>query len=311
MTLRLCKRLNLTSSSSTHKSRKSTEDFTSDFAVVRRYNRERDKFVSRLYFAGNPFFSHSGFNDNASGVSVLLELARALAMAECSLEYTVIVVALDLEEYGTQGSLTFVQDFLIPRILEPMGYPGFQVCNIRQTNVFEFERSVLPTNSRKQGAIVLDSVMNFNSSAGSQLFPHDYRAHLPHEVAEAEADGARGDFLAMLSRPFEDQLARRVRFHWDRLQNEDNGERRPKSTLATNKSPEYKLREFRLRDLRTQQPDEDILVNFSNFLRSDHVRFWYANNKDYFASFKGVMLTDTGSNNCFIFLFTGRGKDSK
>ena len=73
------------------------------------------------------FLFHSGFNDNASGVSVLLELARALAMAECSLEYTVIVVALDLEEYGTQGSLTFVQDFLLPRILEPMGYPGFQV----------------------------------------------------------------------------------------------------------------------------------------------------------------------------------------
>ena len=69
----------------------------------------------------------TGYDDNASGVSVLLELSRALSMSECRPEFTVVLAALDMEEYGTQGSLAFVQEFLIRRILEPMGYPGFQV----------------------------------------------------------------------------------------------------------------------------------------------------------------------------------------
>lgn len=49
-------------------------------------------------------------------------------MAKCETEYTVILVLFDLEEYGMQGSLAFMQDFLVLRILEPMGYPGVQVC---------------------------------------------------------------------------------------------------------------------------------------------------------------------------------------
>lgn len=69
----------------------------------------------------------SGFDDNASGVAAILELGRALSMGECSLKYTVILVTFDLEEHGTQGSLAFVQDFLVDMVLKPMGFPGFQV----------------------------------------------------------------------------------------------------------------------------------------------------------------------------------------
>ena len=68
-----------------------------------------------------------GFNDNGSGVAALIELARAFAQAECEQEYTLILVALDLEEYGTQGALAFVQDILIDRIMHPSGFPEFQV----------------------------------------------------------------------------------------------------------------------------------------------------------------------------------------
>ncbi len=60
-------------------------------------------------------------------MAALLEIARALSMAKCRPKYTVMLVAFDFEEYGSQGSLAFVRDFLVPRVLEPMGYPGVQV----------------------------------------------------------------------------------------------------------------------------------------------------------------------------------------
>ena len=48
----------------------------------------------------------------------MLEVARALNHAKCKAKYSIIMVAFDLEESGSQGSLVFVQDFLIPRILK-------------------------------------------------------------------------------------------------------------------------------------------------------------------------------------------------
>ena len=50
-----------------------------------------------------------GYNDNGSGMAALLELARALKHAECKNTYTYMLVALDMEETGTQGATAFVQ----------------------------------------------------------------------------------------------------------------------------------------------------------------------------------------------------------
>ena len=69
----------------------------------------------------------SGYNDNGSGMAALLEVARALKHAECKNSYTFILVALDMEETGTQGAEAFVQDFLVKSILKPTNFPEFQV----------------------------------------------------------------------------------------------------------------------------------------------------------------------------------------
>ena len=66
-----------------------------------------------------------GLDDNGSGLSAMLELARALNHGKCSAKYSIILVAFDLEEVGSQGSLVFVQDFLIARVIEAGGYPQF------------------------------------------------------------------------------------------------------------------------------------------------------------------------------------------
>ena len=47
-------------------------------------------------------------------------------------------------------------------------------------------------------------------------------------------------------------------------------------------------------DLNANIPEEITLVRNTNFLRSDHIRFWFSNNQEYYASFKSVHLGDTG-----------------
>lgn len=97
-------------------------------------------------------------------------------MGKCKPNYTVVFVCFDLEEYGTQGSLAFVQDFLVPYLVEKMNFPGIQ------------------------GAYILDSIMSYNSSEGSQQLPNDYIRHMPVQSAEIENDGRKGDFIALIGR---------------------------------------------------------------------------------------------------------------
>ena len=67
-----------------------------------------------------------GYNDNGSGLAAMLEVARALVESECRLMYTVIFVAFDKEEVGSQGSHEFVRSFLVPRFFSGNQQPEFQ-----------------------------------------------------------------------------------------------------------------------------------------------------------------------------------------
>ena len=96
-----------------------------------------------------------GLDDNGSGVAAILELARALYHGECENKYSVIIVAFDLEEFGSQGSLVFVQDFLIPRVMEAGGYPHFT------------------------GAIIMDSLLHYNTSKDSQDMEPEWGEQVP------------------------------------------------------------------------------------------------------------------------------------
>lgn len=53
-----------------------------------------------------------GTDDNGSGTAAMLEAARAIAHSDCSPKHSIIFVAFDLEEVGSQGSLLFIKDFL-------------------------------------------------------------------------------------------------------------------------------------------------------------------------------------------------------
>ena len=59
-------------------------------------------------------------------MAAVLETARALTESGCKLKYSVIFVAFDKEEVGSQGSHEFVRSFLVPRFFKGRGSPKFQ-----------------------------------------------------------------------------------------------------------------------------------------------------------------------------------------
>ena len=101
-----------------------------------------------------------GLDDNGSGMSAMLELARTLNHGKCSAKYSIILVAFDLEEFGSQGSLVFVQDFLIAKVIEAGGYQKFR------------------------GAIIMDSILHHNMTKDSQNMEQEWQ----HQVQSAVRD---------------------------------------------------------------------------------------------------------------------------
>lgn len=132
-----------------------------------------------------------GFDDNGSGLAVMLEVARSLTSSSCRPRYSVIFVAFDYEETGCQGSLEFIKSYLTPFILEAHGWPIFQ------------------------GAFIMDSVANYNTSIYSQDLPPEWREVLPGFQQKLQVNHFKGDFLSAIYRRNPDRkLASLFSRHW-------------------------------------------------------------------------------------------------
>ena len=56
-----------------------------------------------------------GFNDNGSGVTVMLEISRILIGSKCFVpDFTIIFVAFDAEEEGAIGTQQFLNSIIVP-----------------------------------------------------------------------------------------------------------------------------------------------------------------------------------------------------
>ena len=86
----------------------------------------------------------------------------------------------------------------------------------------------------------------------------------------------------------ESELVKTIEKHWNALKQDRQFREN------TNINP----RKFKLRKMPTtledKMPPLENLTNYVNFLRSDHVRFWFVNEFKYQMSLKSVLLTDTG-----------------
>ena len=80
-----------------------------------------------------------------------------MSHGKCVPEYSVILVAFDLEEAASQGSLVFVQDWLLPQLIRLTG-------------------------ASLQGAIILDSILHYNDTINSQNIGSGWERLVPGAV---------------------------------------------------------------------------------------------------------------------------------
>ena len=69
-----------------------------------------------------------------------------------------------------------------------------------------FLQRVFKSNGRLQGAIIMDTVMNYNNTPNSQSLPHLTQQYFPEVYGQIEADGFRGNFLSVVGREVDDAV---------------------------------------------------------------------------------------------------------
>ncbi|XP_063610443.1 uncharacterized protein LOC134784332 [Penaeus indicus] len=195
-----------------------------------------------------------GFDDNGSGLAALVEAARVLATSGCSFRHSVFFVAFDHEEIGTQGSTMFVKDYLTGSIMDKFGITEIT------------------------GAFVVDCIANWDPTPGSQDFPPTWAAYLPDNARSIESHNYTGDFAGILYRS---QVDGRLAYTLSRYYNDLGHDH-------------YRLEMMGLQELGAEMPNATILKNHFDFIRSDHVRFWYLNDTNDSPSMPAVLITDMG-----------------
>ena len=73
-------------------------------------------------------------------------------------------------------------------------------------NLTRFYNGSLKSNGRLQGAIIMDTVMNYNNTPNSQSLPHLTQQYFPEVYGQIEADGFRGNFVSVVGREVDDAV---------------------------------------------------------------------------------------------------------
>ncbi|XP_023932179.1 uncharacterized protein LOC106161641 [Lingula anatina] len=209
-----------------------------------------------------------GVDDNGSGITALLQAAKALTSTGCTFNYTLMFAAVDFEEgidldndtnqqfscSGLCGSKFLVDDWL-PK--------WFQ-------NVSALDQNNNPTF---QGAIVLETILHINMTNDSQIVPGAYRPYFPDVYTRIEARGRRGDFIAAMGREGQPEMALLDAF--------------TASWKAQSASPEFDVERFNMPYI--QNLTYDLAWNtYRDLVRSDHLRFWLG-------GLPAIWITDTAN----------------
>ena len=133
-----------------------------------------------------------GYKDNGSGVAAMIEVAKALTESCRSLSF----MAFNTEEVGSHE---FVRTFLVGRFFTGKRWPEFQ------------------------GALIFNTIMNYNNTAGSQTF-HSSWAHkiTGTTYQDTVEDNFRETFISLISRSGpEKAMADMIERHWNNLAREN------------------------------------------------------------------------------------------
>lgn len=111
---------------------------------------------------------------------------------KCSRDHTILFVAFDLEETqptsGCSGNCSC---------------PGGK-CGSRFF-VQNFTLHLKKTQAGFQGALILETILNYNSTNHSQIFPVALKQVLRQAYTEISQNAFRGDFLALIGRSSDDR----------------------------------------------------------------------------------------------------------
>ncbi|XP_060597493.1 uncharacterized protein YfbL-like isoform X2 [Ruditapes philippinarum] len=206
-----------------------------------------------------------GVDDNGAGVAAMLEVAKqqtGQSKQGVKRKNTIIFVSFDLEEQGLIGSSHFITEWLDPWLSEHYN---------------EAAKSIQP-----HGIIILDTVMEYNTSGNSQKLPPGAEAAFhqlfPKAFESMSSDNFQGDFLTLIyRRTADDSLATSMTKSW-----------------AAEKRPQFEIESFPLPFVDVSSLNQTLMSLFGNFLRSDHRNFWLDNIPAIFltdsANFRGDMV---------------------
>lgn len=221
-----------------------------------RYSGTRDDKIVLIGSHYDTVQTTSGVDDNGSGMTALLQALKLCTSSDkqkCSRDYTLLFVAFDLEELqptvntscsksgncpcsgGSCGSYYFVQNF--SQYLNNSGV-GFQ------------------------GAIVLETILNYNTTPNSQVFPSGLKPYFTETYNKISQNGFTGDFLALIGRSTYDR--RLIDGITNAFKEDEN--------FLTIAMPIPNL-------FSSGRPDtwpEKIRQGMGDFFRSDHYYFWNA-----------------------------------
>ena len=115
---------------------------------------------------------------------------------DCSRDHTLLFVAFDLEERQPTSNVSCSRS---GNCSCPGGRCGssFFVKNLTQ--------HLKSTGASFQGAFILESVLNYNNTNHSQIFPGELKQYLTQAYTEISQNMFRGDFLALIGRAVDDR----------------------------------------------------------------------------------------------------------
>ena len=115
----------------------------------------------------------------------------------CSRSFSILFVAFDFEEWEDCNNTVLYPKCACSKI--DCGSRAF----VR--NLTNFYNGSLSSNGNLQGAIIMDTVLNYNDTPNSQVLPLSTSQLLPEVFNQIKADEFRGNFLSVVGRQVDDR----------------------------------------------------------------------------------------------------------
>ncbi|RWS19964.1 uncharacterized protein B4U80_09422, partial [Leptotrombidium deliense] len=141
-------------------------------------------------------YINPGIDDNGSGSVWVLEVARLISNYNKRFNATIYFVLFDQEETGLEGSVAFVDEYLIPKVID------------RKKATFV-------------GAYLADMLLLFDDKPNVQVLAADVKQMCPDSYNWIVNNSFRGDFMSVWARDADLNLWRTFKESWEE-RNENN-----------------------------------------------------------------------------------------